>query len=123
MPVLSAPTAATHELPHARFTSLATPSRGACETSVWRVEIAPGSPATPHQVTREETFVILSGSARVKIAGEEAEAKRGDVIVIPPHTTFEIAALGDEALHALCCFPVGGKAKLGGRVFTPPWAE
>ena len=49
----------THERGGARFTSLASPARGSAETSVWIVEIDPGTPATPHSVTREEVFVVL----------------------------------------------------------------
>lgn len=123
MPVIPAPSSATHELPHARFTSLATPSRGSRETSLWRVEIQPNTPATPHQVTREEVFVVLKGKARVRIADDVAEANVGDVIVVPADTTFEIANAGNEPLEALCCLPVGGCARLDGQVFTPPWAE
>ena len=44
MAVLPAPPRHTHELPGARFTSLATPSRGSSDTSVWLVELAPGQP-------------------------------------------------------------------------------
>src|SRR6266702_287275 len=65
MPVLRAPAAPTHDLGHARFTSLATPSRGATDTSVWTVEILPDTPATPHSLTREEVFVVLEGTAAV----------------------------------------------------------
>ena len=54
MAVLPAPPAPTHELGSARFTSLATPSRGTAETSVWTVEIAPGRPGALHRITREE---------------------------------------------------------------------
>ena len=43
MPVLRAPAAPTHDLGGTRFTSLATPSRGSTDTSVWIVEIAPGT--------------------------------------------------------------------------------
>lgn len=123
MPVIPAPPRATHQLPHASFTSLATPARGSRETSLWRVEIAPGTPATPHQVTREEIFVVLTGEARVTIGGEVSSARAGDTIVVPADTTFAIANAGDAPLEALCCLPVGGQARLEGAVFTPPWAE
>jgi mannose-6-phosphate isomerase-like protein (cupin superfamily) len=124
MPVLCAPSSPTHSLPGARFTSLATPLRGSTDTSVWRVELAPGTPATPHQVTREEVFVILSGRALVRLANEEREATAGDAIVVPRDTPFAIEATGDEPVHALCCMPVGGQARLAdGTTFVPPWAE
>ncbi len=84
MTVLTAPETHTHDLGGTRFTSLATPSRGSAETSVWTVEIDAGVPATPHSLTREEVFVVLEGSADVVIDGVEAVAGRGDAIVVPP---------------------------------------
>ena len=123
MPIVPAPQSPTHELPHARFTSLATPTRGSRETSLWRVEIAADTPPTPHQVTREEIFVVLAGRALVTIDGEVSEAVAGDTIIVPANTTFAIASSGDAPLQALCCMPVGGQARINERVFTPPWAE
>ncbi|MEO8623392.1 MAG: cupin domain-containing protein [bacterium] len=124
MPVLLAPSAPTHALGSAQFTSLATPTRGSTDTSVWRVEIAPGHPATPHQLTREEVFIVLSGRARVRLGEDEREASVGDAIVVPRDTPFELSVAGDEPLHAICCMPVGGEARLGdGTTFVPPWAQ
>lgn len=124
MPVLVAPSAPTHTLGTTQFTALASPRRGATDTSVWRVSIAPGTPATPHQVTREEVFVVLAGRARVRLAGVASEAGPGDAIVVPRDTSFEIEAAGADRLEALCCLPVGGQARLpDGATFVPPWAE
>lgn len=124
MPVIAAPPAPTHDIGTARFTSLATPSRGSTDTSVWRVELAPGAPATPHRLTREEVFVVLAGRAAVRIDGRPAHAGVGDAIVVPAGVPFELAADGDEPLRALCVLPVGGQAQLdGGEPFTPPWAQ
>ena len=124
MPVLPAPTAPTHTLPGAQFTSLATPTLGSTDTSVWRVELAPGHPATPHELTREEVFVVLSGQARVRLGDEVYAAAAGDAIVVPPDTPFEIGVAGSEPLHAICCMPVGGEARLtDGTTFSPPWSR
>ena len=124
MPVLPAPSSATHVLDGAQFTSLATPNRGSTDTSVWRVELAPGHPATPHQVTREEVFVVLSGRARVRLGDDVREASAGDAIVVPRDTNFEITVQGNEPLQALCCMPVNGEARLAdGTTFVPPWAR
>ncbi|MFH5207791.1 cupin domain-containing protein [Antrihabitans spumae] len=78
MAVITAPTGPTHEVGGTRFTSLATPSRGSTDTSVWRVEIAPGTPATPHRLTKEEVFVVLAGTAATRIDGLDAEAATGE---------------------------------------------
>jgi mannose-6-phosphate isomerase-like protein (cupin superfamily) len=123
MPVLSAPPSPTHAVDGARFTSLATPTRGSTDTSVWRVELAPGHPAMPHQLTREEVFIVLSGRACVRLGDDEHEAVAGDAIVVPRDTHFEICVAGDEPLHAICCMPVGGSARLAdGTLLVPPWS-
>lgn len=124
MSVLPAPAMPTHDLGGTRFTSLATPSRGATDTAVWKVEILPRTPATPHSLTREEVFVVLEGTASVRIAGREDLARTGDAIVVPADVDFELANAGDEPLQLVCCMPVGGQGRLAdGVAFTPPWAE
>ena len=123
MPVIPAPPAPTHDLPHARFTSLATPSRGSRETAMWRVTLAPGAEPTPHSLTREELFFVLAGTAHVTLDGVAATAGPGDAIAVPPGVVFALANGGDAPVELLCCMPVGGQARLDGRTFTPPWAE
>ena len=124
MAVIPAPSVPTHELGGARFTSLATPSRGSTDTSVWLVEIAPGTPGAPHRLTREEVFVVLAGEAEVRLGGTVSRAGVGDAIVVPPDTSFALAAAGEEPLRAICCLPVGGQGVLAeGEPFTPPWAR
>ncbi|HEU4331969.1 MAG TPA: cupin domain-containing protein [Lapillicoccus sp.] len=124
MPVITAPPDTTHTLGSTRFTSLATPSRGSQETSVWRVEIAPRTPATPHSLTREEVFVVLDGEATVEIDGVGDAARPGDAIVVPAGVEFALANDGDQPLRLLCCLPVGGQGRIAdGDPFTPPWAQ
>ncbi|MDT4916680.1 MAG: hypothetical protein QOH89_1380 [Pseudonocardiales bacterium] len=124
MPVIDRPSAPTHELPGARFTSLATPTRGSAETAVWEVRIAPGHPGTAHQLTREEVFVVLAGTGTARLGGVHHPVAAGSVIVVPPRTDFCLEAVGGGDLVALCCLPVGGQGVIGaGAPFTPPWAE
>jgi mannose-6-phosphate isomerase-like protein (cupin superfamily) len=124
VPVITAPAEPTHDLGGARFTSLVTPLRGATRTSVWQVEIDPDTPPTPHSLTSEEVFVVLDGTASVRIGDEDGHASTGDAIVVPAGVRFELANGGDTPLRLLCCMPVGGQARLDdGTTFTPPWAE
>ena len=123
MTVIARPHHPTHEAKGVKFTSLATPSRGTSETSIWQVEIAPGTPGFPHQVTREELFHVLVGRLTVSMNGDRHEAAPGDTVAIPPDTTFALANETDEPVHALVCFPVGGQARTNEGTFTPPWAE
>jgi quercetin dioxygenase-like cupin family protein len=123
MPVVTAPEGPTHSMHGAAFSPLVSPSRGATEASVWQVEIPPGTPAAPHELTREEIIVVLSGTAEVSLGGVRAVARPGDAVVVPPDTPFELHAVGDEPLRAIAYLPAGGQARLGGETFTPPWAE
>jgi mannose-6-phosphate isomerase-like protein (cupin superfamily) len=124
MSVLPRPTAPTHELPGAAFTSLATPSvGGSADTAVWEVRLAPGHAPTPHQLTRHEVFVIISGSGTATLADSDLELAAGDTLVVPPQTRFAIQASGEDDLVALCCLAVGGQAVIDdAEAFTPPWA-
>lgn len=123
VPVITAPPVPTHEVGSTRFTALASPSRGSSRTSVWQVELPVGETPTPHELTDEEIFVVLAGSASVEIDGVAATAGPGDAIVVPAGVRFVLANGGDTVLRLLCCLPVGGQARLpGGDPFTPPWA-
>ncbi len=123
MPVINAPTEPTHEAGPNKFTSLATPSRGSAETSVWQVMIPPGTPANPHLMNKEEVFVVQKGRARVLFDGVEAIAETGDAIVLPRGVLFELHNGGTQPLLLLCCMPVGGEATLrDGTTFSPPWS-
>jgi len=123
MAIIPSPTAPTHDLGPTRFTSLATPTRGSAETSVWMVDIDPGTPATPHSLTREEVFVVLEGTASVTLDGDLGTALTGDAFVVPAETPFEVANRGTGRLRMLCCLPVGGQARTTAATFTPPWAQ
>jgi quercetin dioxygenase-like cupin family protein len=124
MPVIPAPDEPTHDIGAARFTSLATPSRDARDSAVWRVEIDPGAPATPHSLTREEVFVVLGGVASVRLGDDCTTASEGDAIVVPAGVPFALSNGAGDPLRLLCCMPVGGQAQLeDGTTFTPPWAE
>jgi mannose-6-phosphate isomerase-like protein (cupin superfamily) len=123
MPVLPAPSSATHVGRRSvYFVSDAELRFNRHERGV--SSSPPGHPATPHQVTREEVFVVLSGRARVRLGDDVHEACAGDTIVVPRDTNFEITVEGDEPLQALCCMPVNGEARLAdGTTFVPPWAR
>ena len=111
------------ELPGLTVRGLASPRRGARETSVWRIALAPGTPGTPHAVTREEVFVATAGVALVTLAGGTSELRAGDALVVPAGVSFSLSNPAEEPFEAIVSFPVGGQAVVGGGAFTPPWAE
>jgi mannose-6-phosphate isomerase-like protein (cupin superfamily) len=90
---------------------------------VWRVELPPHADPVPHELTREEVLVVLSGTARASIGGRVADVGAGGAIIVPPDTPFSLTALGGEPVVALAYLPVGGQARMPGEEpFTPPWA-
>jgi mannose-6-phosphate isomerase-like protein (cupin superfamily) len=123
MPLLKASTSPTFNLPGVHVTGLASPSRGARETSLWRFALAPGTTGTPHTVDREEIFVSLAGRAVARLGEETVALAPGDTLVVPPHVPFSLANPHAEPFEALAALPAGGRAALPGEEpFTPPWA-
>jgi quercetin dioxygenase-like cupin family protein len=109
---------------HASFVGLAAPSRGATETSVWEVTLAPGAPAVEHSLDREEVLVAVAGRATATIDGVAHEVVAGDAIVVPAQRRFSLANPHAAPFTAVAVLPVGARATLvGGEPFTPPWAE
>jgi quercetin dioxygenase-like cupin family protein len=121
MPVISARDMQTYELHGVTFTSLTSPSSGSTDISVWQTEIPPGTPAAPHQLTRQEILVVLVGQAVAHIGGTPSEAGAGDVVLVPPDTDFMLENVGDGPLRVMACFPVGGQGVLDGEAVTLPW--
>jgi quercetin dioxygenase-like cupin family protein len=124
VPHVSKDTAPTFTIPGLTMTGLAAPSRGATETCVWTLEIAPGTPGTPHSVEREEVFIALAGRAAVELSGRELEFEAGEALIVPAGEIFAIANPHSEPFRAVAATPVGCRAVLpDGERFVPPWAE
>jgi hypothetical protein len=76
MPIIRHADAPHFALPGLTVRGLAAPSRGASETCVWRIALAPGTPGFLHTVTREEVFVATAGVDEVTLGGEVSERSR-----------------------------------------------
>jgi mannose-6-phosphate isomerase-like protein (cupin superfamily) len=124
MPIIRAENAPAFRLPNLTVLGLAAPSRGSRETSVWRINVAPGAPGVPHSVDREEIFVALSGSAVATLGEERFELRAGDTLIVPAGEPFTLGNPGAVAFDALAIAPVGVRASLpGGEPFSPPWSQ
>jgi quercetin dioxygenase-like cupin family protein len=123
MPVIRRCNAPEFEVPNVAVRGLASPKRGATETCVWQIALAPGAPGFPHVVTREEVFVATAGMAVATIGGETLSLEVGDTLVVPAGVEFALANPSAEPFEAFVAFPVGGKAVTAEGNFTPPWAE
>jgi mannose-6-phosphate isomerase-like protein (cupin superfamily) len=124
MPLITNDQTPTFAVPGLTVTGLAAPSRGASETSVWRLAVAPDTPGTPHSVDREEIFVALAGRAVATLAGHAVPVEAGEALIVPAGETFDLANPYAEPFEAVAVMPVGGRATLpGGEPFVPPWAQ
>ena len=123
MPIIKSSAAPEFQVHGVTFTGLASPARGARETCVWRIAVAPGTPGAAHTLDREEVFTVLGGRAAVTLGDDTFELAAGDALVVPPHVPFALANPHAEPFEAVVAFPVGGRARLpGGEPFVPPWA-
>ena len=122
MPIIRADAAPQFTIPGLTVTGLAAPSRGACETCVWRLSLAPNTPGAVHSVDREEIFVVLAGRAVATIDDERLELAPGDALIVPAAHPFSLANPGAEPFEAIAVLPVGGLAAMpAGAPFAPPW--
>ena len=74
MPVIRAAQSVVHQMHGTSFTSYASPARGSRELCAWRVEIPGRTDGVPHHVSREEVLYVLSGTLRVTVDGDAADA-------------------------------------------------
>jgi len=123
MPIIKSSSAPAFELPGLRVVGLASPARGARETSVWRIALAAGTPGTPHTVDREEIFIALAGRAVATVGDATHALAAGDALIVPAGTPFALANPHAEPFEAVAAQPCGGRARMpDGEPFTPPWA-
>jgi mannose-6-phosphate isomerase-like protein (cupin superfamily) len=123
MPVISHAAAPRFDDGGTHVIGLASPSRGATETSAWRLRLDAGASSPPHSVDREHIFVALAGTATATFAGDEIEeVAAGGALVVPADTEFVLTNPGPEPFEAVVLLPVGGRATVGGERFIPPWA-
>ncbi len=82
---------------------------GSAQHSVALITLAVGKASRPHYHPQaEESYTILSGTARVTVGEESAELHEGDCVVIPPQKVHQIVNVGKTELRFLA-------------VCVPPW--
>lgn len=124
MPIIHGATAPVFRMPNAAFTGLASPSRGASETCVWRLQVHPGAEPAEHSFDHEEVLIATAGRALASLAGTSHEVTAGDAVIVPAHTSFSLANPGAEPFEAVVALPVGALARMpDGQTLVPPPAR
>ncbi len=123
MPFIATHAAPAFELHGARFTGLASPSRGSTENAVWLVTLSDTGPGVAHTLSREETLVCIEGRATARLGPDAHELTPGSALVIPAGVEFSIRNPHPVPFKAVAVLPVGGQVAIAGQPsFTPPWA-
>ena len=79
---------------------------GAFKQSLAEATLAPGAGTRRHYHARtEEIYVVLGGSGRMEVDGDECDVEPGDAILIPPGAWHEIKAADAELRFLCCCAP------------------
>ena len=87
------------------------------------VRLDAGTPAKPHSLTREEVFVVTSGSAIASAAGSEIQARSRKFADCSGVHGFQPRKSVERRVRGRGGLPVGGRAMLeDGVPFVPPWS-
>ena len=80
------------------------PTGNAANQSLAQATVPPGAATEAHyHRVSEEIYLFTSGSGRMRMAGEEAAVRAGDMVVIPPGAEHQLVNDGAEPLVLLCC--------------------
>jgi quercetin dioxygenase-like cupin family protein len=123
MTLVRAADAPVFDVHGATITGGAAPSRGAIQTSLWRIDLAPGSEVQGHILDGEEILHALGGTLIATVDGVRQLVQGGDTLIVPAGSTLQIEVPSSERFQAVAVLPVGARARFaaGGEPFTPPW--
>ena len=125
MPVIHAAEARRSETPTATMTTFASPTLGAAERPIWRVDVTGDAPAGPlHVINVEQVWVFLEGGAEVAIDGEKTTVRAGDTVVVPGEVERKFTADPETGFSAIVTAPAGVRAwpaPRDGEGIVPPW--
>lgn len=122
MPILKFDDAPEFDLAGVRVRGLSSPSRGALETTSYRVDLQPGQRLPEHRHDQEEVFHVVSGPITVFLDGAETLLGPGDTVMIPPGVSHFVYAGASEACAILAMMPVGTvMIRPDAERAVPPW--
>ncbi|MBL8466445.1 cupin domain-containing protein [Methyloversatilis discipulorum] len=99
---------------------VATPGSGARQIEMWRGRMEAGAATPPHRHSGEEVVLILSGSGRATVDGQEVRYAAGDTLILPANAVHQIFAESDSEF--VSAMPLGDTVALpDGTVMSLPW--
>lgn len=124
MPFIAASEAVVHQVHGVRFVSYVSSAVGSEELCAWRGEVPAGSGGQAHTISREEVFLVLSGSLELTIDGNSRLLGVGDAAVAPAGSTLNVANPTEEPAGMWVTTSAGLTATLSdGSRISPPWVN
>lgn len=110
----------THSMQGNHIAGVATPASGARQIEMWRGRMEAGAATPPHRHSGEEVVLILSGSGRATVEGQEVRYTTGDTLILPANAVHQIFAESDSEF--VSAMPLGDTVALpDGTVMNLPW--
>ncbi|WP_024300711.1 cupin domain-containing protein [Methyloversatilis discipulorum] len=110
----------THSMQGNHIAGVATPASGARQIEMWRGRMEAGAATPPHRHSGEEVVLILSGSGRATVEGQEVRYTAGDTLILPANAVHQIFAECDSEF--VSAMPLGDTVTLpDGTVMNLPW--
>jgi len=120
--LITADAATPHETPNAVMRTLAAPSLGSSELSVWEVQMRSGQSGPTHTADHEQVWVLLDGTLSFDFQDKTISAAHGDAIIVPADAPRRVVALSDaRALVASAAAPSVTTPERG--TLALPWAQ
>lgn len=124
MPVERADEHPAFELGGNTITSLASPSRGADEAVLYRVEVPAGGALPAHHHDHLDVFAVEAGAGTLHVGGESFEVAAGDSVVVPIGAVHHLEA-GERGVTIVVTMLAGTKLVRAddGSELVPPWVS
>lgn len=124
MPFITADEAVVHDMHGVRFVSYANPAMGSTELCAWRGEVPAGSTGVAHTISREEVFLVLSGTVEIAIDDTGRPLAAGDAAVALAGSRVSVSNRTQEPALMWVTTSKGLTATLAdGSQISPPWAN
>ncbi|WP_327088825.1 cupin [Nonomuraea sp. NBC_01738] len=110
------------ETPSGVMTTLASPTVGGAERSLWRVEAKGGVSGPPHVIDVEQVWTWLDGTATVELPAGAVTVEPGDTVIIPGGELRRVVA-GPDGYTAVVTASAAARATTpdGTDHGTPAW--
>ena len=123
MPVFSDDEHPRFELGGNTITGYASPSRGADEAALFRIDLPPGGGLPRHHHDHLDVFAVAAGTGTIHIEDDATEVGVGDSVIVPTGAWHFFVA-GPEGASIVVTMLAGTKlVREDGTEVVPPWVS